>query len=465
VGSRLFLALLLVLLPCAQAASQSAVTVSHLVDSLRGIKVPVDLILPDGPGPFPAMVIVHGSGGVSRNNEYRYAEDLRKMGVASAIPDAFKARGIANSISDQSTAEATDVTYDALQVLAFLAKHPRIDAKRIGIMGFSKGGIVSLYSSLKQFTDSILPNGPRFALHVPFYPSCSNQYASATTGAPIVMLIGANDRWAAPGPCLDYGRMLRASGAALRSITYKSAHHSWDTARLGLTRLPDADMYYTCVFRQQADGSWIDTVGGHKVREANGQATRNGYNHSYARCRSRGTEYRADLLVRRLAEAELWHVISTTFGVKIPAEMTRAMAPSREALAANIGITDAESHTIEAGQAIDTKFIGSYRGTLQCDAVGQVAPFSVSPQLDFQAGKAVWQTTLATGTRGFGATMYQDGHMLLLGDIGEQGFIPPETETSRVRFTILLHGFLKAERIEGIGYWGTNFCRMSLNPA
>jgi hypothetical protein len=59
-------------------------------------------------------------------------------------------------------------TVDAYRPLAVLGRHPRIDAERIAVMGFSKGGSVALHSGIRRFQRSHGPGGLMFAAHHAF---------------------------------------------------------------------------------------------------------------------------------------------------------------------------------------------------------------------------------------------------------------------------------------------------------
>src|SRR4029079_4365630 len=87
-----------------------------------------------------ALLIHHGSGGVSETRELRYAREIVKMGVATFVIDSFKPRGVTSTVKDQSTVTANDMLADEFAALKALAGHARIDGKRVGVMGFSHGG-------------------------------------------------------------------------------------------------------------------------------------------------------------------------------------------------------------------------------------------------------------------------------------------------------------------------------------
>jgi len=179
-------------------------------------------------GPVPAVVILHGSSGV-KPGEWAWAKRINELGFASFVVDSFTGRGIKNTESDQGQLSMTADIADAYVALRLLSTNPRIDKRRIGVMGFSRGGIGALYSSLEPFRQAVIDDDLRFAAHVAFYPSCGIRYTSAhLDGAPILMLLGGKDDYTPASPCLDYADGLRAKGAQVTVKTYPEAYHGFD---------------------------------------------------------------------------------------------------------------------------------------------------------------------------------------------------------------------------------------------
>ncbi len=190
------------------------------------------LFLPDGTARVPAMVIAHGSGGVSTEREDWWAEQMVKLGVAGFVVDSFTPRGITSTATDQSQLHTTANVADALAALRLLAQHPRIDPQRIGVMGFSKGGQVALYTALDPLRRVVIADETRFALHIPLYPYCNDWPASAhVTGAPILMLLGGKDDYTPAAPCQDYAAWFRTKGVAVTVTVDPDAYHGFETSR------------------------------------------------------------------------------------------------------------------------------------------------------------------------------------------------------------------------------------------
>lgn len=195
----------------------------------RPIQVTATISWPAGSAIVPAMVIQHGSAGINERREGRYARELTAMGVAAVQIDSFGPRGVRQTVTDQLAVDGAEFNLDAIEALKALAAHPRIDRARIGIMGFSKGGQVSLYTALEPFRRAVAGN-LRFATHVPLYPSCALPYvANDITRAPMLVLMGGADDYTPAAQCERYIAWFRGKGAPIRSIVYPGAPHGFDS--------------------------------------------------------------------------------------------------------------------------------------------------------------------------------------------------------------------------------------------
>jgi dienelactone hydrolase len=194
------------------------------------------LTLPDSANPagaanakVPAMVVVHGSSGVLRN-DWEWAKRLNEMGIATFVIDNFTGRGIVETATDRSRLSSMADVAGALAALRLLATHPAIDPKRIGVIGFSRGGSVALDSALEPIRRAIIDDDLRFAAHVAIYPGCSvTQVSAHLDGSPILMLLGGKDDYTPAPACLAHADVLRAKGAAVSVVVYPDAYHGFDS--------------------------------------------------------------------------------------------------------------------------------------------------------------------------------------------------------------------------------------------
>lgn len=187
---------------------------------------------PLGGGTGGAVVIVHGSSGVDSRGA-TYAAALNAAGLATLEIDLWAARGVTSPA--QRPRAVTDTLPDAFAALGFLAARPGIDPARIGIMGFSWGGVVSMLTATVPHNQTYGPPGLRFAAHAPLYPVCwvYNRVPgfefTDLTGAPVLIQAGARDLYDAPDSAEQLVAGLPdAARAIVRQITYPTAGHAWD---------------------------------------------------------------------------------------------------------------------------------------------------------------------------------------------------------------------------------------------
>lgn len=182
---------------------------------------------------LPAVVLLHGSGGVG-GNVLDWEQDLNAMGVATFVLDSFTHRGIVNTNNDQSQFGRLNMIVDAYRALDVLANHPRIDPTRIALMGFSRGGQAALYASLKRFQRLYGPAGQEFAAYIVFYPLCNTTFHEDEDVAdkPIRIFHGSADDYAPVAPSRAYVERLKAKGKNVQLTEYAGAGHNFDNRAL-----------------------------------------------------------------------------------------------------------------------------------------------------------------------------------------------------------------------------------------
>jgi len=289
VSRRTGAAILAALLAAGTAQAQQRETIAfESRQKGQPVQVTAEIHWPAVPGPVPALVIHHGSAGVSDGREGRFAREIVAMGVAAVVIDSFTPRGVATTVQDQSAVTGQDFNRDALMALKALGADGRIDRTRIGITGFSKGGTSALMAAHEQLAAAAgVPDGLRYALHVPFYPACNTQYdRPRTTGAPIYMLLGGADSYVGVEPCQTYSEALRAAGARIEVTVFPNAPHGFDGGRPYSD--PRGENYAKCVFQQQADRSWVERASGVAIIGTDGRPIQGGLAQAYAGCRTLG---------------------------------------------------------------------------------------------------------------------------------------------------------------------------------
>lgn len=251
----------LVLTPAPPPAPESGEIAFHTAGSLaRGSdgrftlgppqSISGELRLPQGAGPFPAVVLAHGCNG-NASMERSWGAQLREWGYATFVLDSFRGRGILEVCTNGRTLRPLQRVPDAYGALRVLAENPKIDARRVALMGFSHGGVLAMIASTQWARDTFVPAGqPAFRAFLPFYPNCNASYPERhQVSAPVRIHAGEADDWTPARPCAELAASLRASGQDVQIEVYPGAHHAFDVPGLPLTFRPGVNNASGCFLR------------------------------------------------------------------------------------------------------------------------------------------------------------------------------------------------------------------------
>ena len=187
------------------------------------------LTKPQGKGPFPAIVMLHGCGGVNTGRDTQWAERLASWGYATLQVYSFRSRGM-TSICDDIPHMSFMIprrVKDACDAKSYLSGLPFIDRKRIALMGWSHGGWTAL-SVIDQKRDD------PFRSAVAFYPYCgqvSIKKGLSNFNAPLLILIGEKDDWTLANLCSIRKRSGQTGYEVILKI-YPDAYHDFDSVGL-----------------------------------------------------------------------------------------------------------------------------------------------------------------------------------------------------------------------------------------
>jgi dienelactone hydrolase len=188
------------------------------------------LARPQGSGPFPAVVVLHGCGGFHQDM-IAWADRLRYWGYVALAVDSFGPRDIETKCVGFGNQPA-----DAFRALAYLKTLPYVRVDHVAVLGFSMGGNSVLAAVEQGSISSLYPD--KFRAGVALYPKCSS--SSGVMTAPTLVLTGALDDWNPASECeaMAAGRselgISRSPGdrSLVQLIIYPDAHHGFDLAGL-----------------------------------------------------------------------------------------------------------------------------------------------------------------------------------------------------------------------------------------
>lgn len=207
------------------------------------------LFRPQGAGPHPAIVLLHGRGGpyslnVNRNCTFvrrnaaspcnaatlskrhaMWGEFWASRGVIALLPDSFGPRGKGHGFGrfthdDPERVSVNELTVrplDAEGALAYLRMRSDVDANRVFVQGWSNGGSTALNVMIRQGARA----GFRAALA--FYPGCGRTALlddTIRTSAPITMFLAEHDEEVSPTICQHVAERSLAAGTKLEAVTY-----------------------------------------------------------------------------------------------------------------------------------------------------------------------------------------------------------------------------------------------------
>ena len=204
--------------------------------------LPAVLRLPPGEGRVPAVIVVHGTGGVQAGRVSGISQMLTRAGFATLETDSWTPRNVDPVLNRGQRPGTLAALPDIYGALRFLAAHPRVQPDRIGITGLSWGAILAMRTAREAVQQAYAGTGPRFAAFVAFYPGCAlwDPVEGVTAGefdegwptGPLLILAAGRDDYDLRAGGADCSAFLEAipGGPPTRASLhiYPNATHGWD---------------------------------------------------------------------------------------------------------------------------------------------------------------------------------------------------------------------------------------------
>jgi len=191
------------------------------------------LIRPAGPGPFPAVVQLHGCAGVEAQS-FRWARWLADRGYVALVVDSFGPRGVpADCRSGPADPPITARFDDAFGALRYLQSLPYVRADRVAAIGWSQGGVYAMAVVNGPSLERARRRGvelpiPGFAAGIGVYPGGCFSLVGEQVVRPLLVLIGEADDWTPAAKCREMVDAMRGRGADATIVTYPGAYHYFD---------------------------------------------------------------------------------------------------------------------------------------------------------------------------------------------------------------------------------------------
>ena len=219
--------------------------------SLDGTQLDGYLYRPSGETRRPAIVGLHGCSGMFNRagaifpTFREWAAELTRQGYVFLLVDSFRPRnhGEMCSILGFELDIYRARPKDAYGALYYLQAQPFVRGDRVGVVGWSQGGGVTLFSIGNQSLGRP-PNLPQgdFRAAVAFYPGSCNterQPPDWTSRIPLLVLMGAEDVWTPAAPCKAFLDGAAGRGASIETLIYPGAYHGFDAPNQARLELPN----------------------------------------------------------------------------------------------------------------------------------------------------------------------------------------------------------------------------------
>lgn len=191
-----------------------------------GDRIQGDLAKPDGAGPFPAVIVLHGCAGMHDTTKRKLVDELVAWGYVILLVDSYATRRIDQACISGAVATFFRRRPDAYGALVFLGSQTFVDPLRVALVGFSAGAWVTLSvvepNAFEQFDPQ---SNLRFRAAAAFYPPC--RWTGARPAIPTLIFIGAIDDWTPAADCsykvADWGN----DGPPIELVVYPGAYHGF----------------------------------------------------------------------------------------------------------------------------------------------------------------------------------------------------------------------------------------------
>jgi dienelactone hydrolase len=193
------------------------------------VRAPAEMIRgylskPPGDGPFPAIVHLHGCGGLTAERRARDAEQFTSWDYVILEVDSFATRGIKDACAGQQIPARQA---DAMGALIYLSKVPFVDPSRIAVVGYSQGGGAVLNVASVQAAPLFeMPPNVKYKAAIAYYPICGAAADELTI--PTLILVGELDDWTLAADCRRLMQRWTGKGAPLKLVIFPEAYHSFD---------------------------------------------------------------------------------------------------------------------------------------------------------------------------------------------------------------------------------------------
>lgn len=211
------------------------------IDTSSGHKLLAAVFRPQGPGPFPIVVVLHGSAGL-QSSQLALAEDIARAGLIALVgcwqliasPPARAQNPVCSEAPPQSLWEADPAKHSGKELIAAARTLPHVRTERVGLYGLSRGGNAALWAaSTGSQVQAIVVDAPAHqpTRVEPAPPSTLTVVAGLS--APTLMLHGTADRLVPVEQSREYESAAQALGKPVIALFFEGMGHQVTAPHVG----------------------------------------------------------------------------------------------------------------------------------------------------------------------------------------------------------------------------------------
>jgi dienelactone hydrolase len=188
------------------------------------------VLTPEGTGPFPVVVVLHGASGLSKGY-LTLAEDVARAGFLVVVGcwQAGAAKTPGNVVCADATPQADWIADPAAnsgkELIAMAKSLPNAQANRVGLYGISRGGHAALWAaSAGAGVKAVVADAPAYRPAITPAPG-SPQDVLARLDVPLLIMHGTADKSIPVEQSREYERAARALGKSIAVAYFEGIGH------------------------------------------------------------------------------------------------------------------------------------------------------------------------------------------------------------------------------------------------
>lgn len=195
------------------------VQISTAAFQSSGHRITVQEFLPETSGTYPAILALHGSGGLREGWADQPSRLMAGQGYSVFVIRYFERTGTTWADRDTTHTHFPDWMRTIGDAITFAAGHPQVDAERIGLLGFSLGAYLAL---------AVASVDPRVKAVVDFFGGMPQELQGFTRMPPTLILHGEQDSVVPVSEATNLQKLLERAGTTYEMKLYPGAGHGFN---------------------------------------------------------------------------------------------------------------------------------------------------------------------------------------------------------------------------------------------